>query len=463
MGKEKIFVSEKLGSTIRKTRKKLRKTQESVANDICEDYGIKISATYISDIERGVEHFNKEKLEIVCTYFDINMDDINEQPTLNQSEFSTIEYLKVIEVQMSDSPEVAMEALRQYEQTFKYINGSDSPIIRLYASYLRGRFASLRHKQDDAQKYFQQAIHIGENYPDLSETNLLPICYYQMSRLYNYQNRLQEALDYVNKGFSSFNEHGERSYIYYVLSINKASIYMKLKKYSYALSVIENVWDDVRFLTYSDAKLNLYQQRVELLNKLERFEEAIRIALVGLDLARLDGNNDRKFELLSSLGEANARLGDFKTAKKYFQLAQSLEGKITNKSLAITTYCNLGRIYTQSGEVSEAESMLGSAVKLGRELNDYRLCEALVAQGEYYYLRNKRNKARKVLEECLNLSERFDIDSIRDRVLLLLARLTYSSDDNKYVSALLSSLVEKMLGGRDMLFHHDPPDTDILP
>lgn len=460
---EKMFVSEKLGNAIRKARKKMRKTQENISNDLLADYGVQISSTYISDIERGFDHFNKEKLEAVCTYLKIDIDEVNEQPSLNQNEFSIIEHLKIIEVQMSDAPQLALEELRRYEQTYKHVNGAENPIIRLYSSYLRGRYAASRDDQDNAKKYFEQAIYIGENYPDLRETNLLPICYYHISRLYNYQNRLLDALNYVEKGFNSFAEKGERTYIYYVLTINKSSILMKQKRYSEALSVIEDIWNDRRFLMYSDAKLNLYQLRVELLNKMERFEDSIKVALEGLDLARLDDNQDRKFELLSSLGEANARLSDLVTAKKYFQLAQQLEKKIKKKALAITTYCNLGKIYMQSGDHSEAEYMLELAVKKGKELNDYRLCEALVAQGEYYYQRNKKKKALQSLEECLNLSEKFGIDQFNDRVLLLLSRLTFRHEDNKYVSALLSSLIEQTLeGDGNMLFRHDPPDTDIL-
>lgn len=459
---EKIFVSGKLGKTIRKARKTRNITQEDLANTLTVEHKLQISSTYISWIERGSDQFNKEKIEAICSYLNVDIDKVNELPTLDVTVDSMVEQLKMLEVEMVSSPDEALEKLRQYEQIHKHI-GTDNEILHLFVHYLRGRYAVLKELSlEQALQHFEQAIFIAQSNPDLKKYNLLAGSCYQISRLYYYGNKLAEALYYIEKGFKTFSETGERTYLYYLLCINKACVWKKQKKHALALSFIEGVSKDQSYLIFSDAKLNLYQLRVELLIELNRFSDSIPIAQEGLDLARLDGNHDRQYDFLSSLGEAHAKLGSLSVAEQYYNLSSKLEDSIKKKFLAITTYTSLGQINMNLGNYPDAEKALEKAVILGEEYkDDYRLCEALVAQGELFHKKGKDKRALTALQKAHTLATKLSIDHVAKKVLILLTEISLRSklpESEQYMQSLLKFLITDISGGNSM-YHSDPPDS----
>ncbi|TCP70372.1 tetratricopeptide repeat protein [Baia soyae] len=276
------------------------------------------------------------------------------------------------------------------------------------------------------------------------------------------QNELHSSLKAIEIGLKSFQSDGERSHLAYMLTIMKASVLEKLDRNAEALQLVEETWENRgNYVWFSNGLLNLIQIRVELLNKMGLYEKAIPIAKEGLTFAKLDSNIDRIFELLSSLGEANAGIGKLQVAKLYYQKANELESKISRKSLAITTYTQLGKVYSRQGEWKMAETNLKHAVKIGDD-DEYRLCKALTALGDLYYRREQYEKAYPVLEQAWKIAQKSTLDESACDILLLLSSVSKhlrSTEYTNYTDTLVDvlTLVRKE-GGKIMTnFVNDPP------
>ncbi|SFX30237.1 Tetratricopeptide repeat-containing protein [Thermoactinomyces sp. DSM 45891] len=454
----KEYVSRELGNLIRVKREGRKWTQEKLA------FEAKFSPASLSRLEKGATNFNAEKVLEVCHILGIDFENVNEKPVVHNIN-SIEEALKIIEAEMQESPKSAMEKLRELEETYKHLN-EDVPVLSLYGAYLKGKFFNANGSPDEARLHFENAIQIGEINPELTHMNLISACYYRLSRIMNKKNFLQKALAFADKGIKSFIQGGGREYTYYLLYIIKASILEKMKEYGLALKIVEKLWHERSYLMFSDCRLNLYQLRVELFNRMGRYSEAIQVALEGLEFARLESNIDRKFELISSLGEAHTRLGNWQTAERYYELAQQLEDKITIKSLIITTYTNLGEIYLQQNDIGNAERILIPLLKainlLEEGQEEYRLCKALVLIGEVYQQQRKYKKALKYLEKSLELCEKLCIDDTQENVLVLLTAIAYRSKHTelgKYIEKLYHMRLRRAdkVGG-EIMFYNEPPE-----
>lgn len=458
MKKERVFISQQLATAIKKARSEQKQSQMEIATEL------EVSPSVISKIEKGSCQDSKERVLQLCQILGIDYDTVSSEQESTTDQIDLVNKMQIIELEMDDNPKEALEELRKYEEQRKFEKGKHDPII-VYSEYLRGKYASKIQNWTDAQEHYELTIRKLEQFPELEQTNLATAAYSALGRIMNQLNHFQQALSYIDQGFDVFLPQGERSYLYYLLTFNKANVLEKLNRDAEALKIIEDIWEHKEYLHFADERLNMYQIRVEILNKQGRYEEAIPLALEGLDLARLDRNNDREFELLSSLGEAYAKKGNLPTAKLYYQTASKLEKKIRKKYLAITTYTQLGKIHLQQGEYDLAEETLLQAIQLGRtKKDDYRNCKALLALGECYYLQQRIKKALRTLEQAYELSQKLSLDELSHDVLLLLAEISFRSKLSgyeKYINLLLRALVKsRKEGGFEgmFLFDSDPPE-----
>lgn len=378
-------------------------------------------------------------------------------------EFGMEEMVQLIELKLQHNPLEAQEQFRQYVAYQQYLKKGKVPELAVYKAYLKARFAQVQEHHIESIDLYRLAIHEMNQCPEMLHTNILCASYYGISKNLHRLNRLNEALKEIENGLNTFQPNGLRTHFYYLLYINQASILEKRNEDYAALQLIESIWNHQEYLNFSDARLNLYQIRVELLNKLKDYTEAIRFAQEGLMIARLDQNVDRQFELLSSLGEAYAGLGSLQKAIGYFQEACELEEKIKRKSLAITTYTQQGRIYLQQKKYEKAEKYVRHAVEMGTQ-DEYRLCKALDLLGEIFYEQKKYDQAHPILQRAWLLSQKLELDDLAYRTLVLLANISrdlQSSGYMEYMDALLHLLTTRRnQGGEHMVrtLENDPPD-----
>ncbi|WP_044641173.1 helix-turn-helix domain-containing protein [Risungbinella massiliensis] len=453
---KKEYVSGSLGQAIKDARKKLRLSQIDLANEL------EIGSSTVSIMERAYKQVSSEHLQKVCSFLGIDQEKYAEELDYEVTELDVFRRVQIIELEMEENPATALEELRRYEEQRKFLVGKED-LMSAFSHYLRGKIADKQRFPEEALSHFELAIRFAQVVPELQSSNMIAACYYLISRIYHRQNKLKKALAINQKGFDTFDPQGQHSYLYYTLYVHKASILEKLNQDTDALKVIEGIWDHKEFLQFSDLRLNMYQIRVEILVKLGRYHEAIQIAEEGLDLARLERNEDRKFELLSSLGEAHARLGDLNTAEVYYQFASKLEPKIRDKHLAITTYTQLGKIYIQQGNLTKAEGFLQTAVQVGEHQDNFRLCRAMLTLGECYFRQKKVKKATNILERSLHLCRKLGLDDEVRAHLVLLTEIAFrskSSGYENYLDSLLNELLKNLQqGGTGMFaFVNEPPD-----
>jgi tetratricopeptide (TPR) repeat protein len=418
MGKNNhIFVSAELGEVFKEERKKKRLSQLDLSVEI------DLHNTIISKIERGVYKANKDHLEKLCKYYGFNLDKLSNRYVVETVLTDKLDIdLKLLAIEYDldlIDREQGIEELRQLEEYSKF-NEIKENLLVLFPYYLRGKYYENKRKWNTALEQYGTVVQtINSSMEDTDEDNLKSACYNGMVRVYLHLNDLANALTYVNYGIESFNPENKRHHIQYNLWINKAIILEKLNRDMEALSLVEEVCEQGNNIRSDDAWLNLLLIRIELLNKLGRYDEAIHFSQEGLFLARVDELYDHAFDLWSSLGESYYQKGSMNNAELCYQSALKLENKIKRKYLAIKTHTHLGSVYCEFGELKRGHLVLKKAVKLAREFKDAQgLVKALIALSHCLVMQNKDLDAYKHLKEARELAMEFDFENLMFDILL---------------------------------------------
>jgi tetratricopeptide (TPR) repeat protein len=412
-----IFVSAELGEKFRNARKKEKMSQLDLSAEV------DVHNTIISKIEKGFYKANRNQLEKLCGFFGFNLDELTKRYAINtlltdsldvNLQLLAIEY----DIDLLDQ-EQGVEQLRQLEEYSKY-SGISENALTLFPYYLKGKYYEKKRKWNTALEQYGIVIQtINSSVEDIDEDNLKSACFNGMARVYLCLNELAEALIYANKGIDEFRPENKRHHIQYNLYINKAIILEKLNRDMEALALVEDVCEHGNLIRSDDAWLNLLLIRIELLNKLGRYDEAIHFALEGLFLARVDEMLDHAFDLWSSLGESYFQKGLMANAELCYTSALKLEDKIKWKPLAIKTHTHLGSIYCEIGKPKKGQKILEKAVKLAREYKDaLQLAKSLNALSQCFVMQNQDLEAYKLLEEAKDLAKKYNFDKLMFDILL---------------------------------------------
>lgn len=278
-----------------------------------------------------------------------------------------------------------------------------------------------------------------------------------MARVYFRRNDLANALTYVNNGIDSFRPEYKRHHIQYNLWINKAIVLEKLNRDMEALSLVEDVCVQGNNIRSDDAWLNLLLIRIELLNKLGRYDEAISFAQEGLFLARVDELYDHAFDLWSSLGESYYQKGLMINAELCYKSALKLESKIKKKYLSIKTHTHLGSVYCEFGKLKKGQSILEKAVKLAREYKDgQRLIKALIALSQCLVMQNNDLDAYKNLEEAREHATKYSFEELMFDILLNMSDICKRQNlpDYQKITDEFQEISVYLVKGRKALMKH---------
>ncbi|WP_168188676.1 helix-turn-helix domain-containing protein [Thermoflavimicrobium daqui] len=418
--KESIFVSLKLGELIKKARKGKGFRQEDLADDL-------ISTATISNIERGAYTVSKSKLEHVCSKLELDLENIN---LPEKEEFSEREMQFLLIMLEQDIDACNLEHAWKSLQNFSI--ASDHP-LQAWFYYLKGKYYFKKNVWNQASVCFSKGIQVIDNFPEVIYSNISAACYNELSRIAYYQNDIEQALNYVNTGIEIFVQSGERVYLEYQLLVNKVIYLKNQKRIEEALRTLHLMWNEMDKIKSTEVLLNMYELHAELLNKTERYEEATTYALAGMELARIEGNHERLFDLWTVLGSSYIYLEQWNKAEQCLQSALRLKERIKKEYLLISTYTQLGKLYSTTGKVRVAIHTLEEAVRLGKQTNDaFRLCEALEVLGDCYLRKDKNKKAKKSYEEALYIAEQHALKVQARNILLKLACCCQKSDPENY-------------------------------
>ncbi|SFX64726.1 Transcriptional regulator, contains XRE-family HTH domain [Thermoactinomyces sp. DSM 45891] len=458
MGKNtnSIFVTAELGEMFKNERRVRKLSQLELSDEIG------LANSTISKIEKGVCKTNKSYLEKLCSYYGLSIDELlvhyTTQPVIDKAD--TLLQLMAIEydIDLTDLDQ-GMEELRQMEEYSKLDGVLEEYSLVPFPCYLKGKFYEKKRKWSSALEQYGTAVQlISSSMRNADEENLKSACLNGMARVCLRRNNLDEALSYVNNGIEAFNPDGKRHHIQYNLWINKAIILERLNRDVEALLLVESVCEKgSTSIRSSDAWLNLLLIRIELLNKLGRYDEAIHYVQEGLFLARVDGLYDHAFDLWSSLGESYAQKGLMVNAELCYQSALKLEGRIKRKHLAIKTHTHLGIVYCECGKLKLGQSTLVKAVKLAREYKDVqRLVKALVSLSQSLVMLNKDMDAYKHLEEARTIAKEYKFETLLFDILLNMSDICKRwklADYQEITEEFQEISVHLLKGGRTLMLH----------
>jgi tetratricopeptide (TPR) repeat protein len=275
---------------------------------------------------------------------------------------------------------------------------------------------------------------IFDQFPSLKNTNIKAVCYHGISRIYERQNHLDQALGAVQLGGKFFVEIDDRSYVKYNLLLSKSIYLEKLNQNEEAFRITKQLRENRTNLASSEAKTNLAQLQATLYNKFGLYEQAIYYAEEGLLLARLDKQFDRSLELWTTKGESYRKKGEFANAKQCLKTALKLKEKINHSPLAIDTYTQLGLLYLELNDIQKSLETLKQAVILGEETTDnLRLMNALIALGDCYLQQEQLNKAHRQYENALSIAKTHSYNQHEWDILMKLAATCKQSNPEHYL------------------------------
>ncbi|SEN07514.1 helix-turn-helix domain-containing protein [Lihuaxuella thermophila] len=384
-----------IGELLRKKRKELGLRLEDLADE-------QISPSTISNIERGMPHVNSEKVNYLSNKLGINLDEL---PELLDEEKQKLREIKLKLTYIENVIDLVSN-----EKCFANLKRLNLPHNHLYAStvqYLKGKYYMNKQKWNKAQNHFLEAIRLEDQSPELNKSNIKAASLNELARAYYFENRLEEALEYTEDGIKCFVENGERKYVKYILLVSKAVYLEKLDRIDEAQSTLQMLWEEREEIASLEVILNMYELKAAILKKLKSFDEAIRAAKEGIDIARINKVHNRSVELLITLGGIYMETGDLEAAEKSFVAALCIKEKLDKEYLLIPAYTQIGMVYLEQNKLEEALEHIKEAVKIGEKANDaLRYSPALIALGDYHQKNGDPKEAIRYYQKALDLARK---------------------------------------------------------
>lgn len=439
-----------LGRFITNRRKELGKKQSNLADE-------QISVAYISGMENGRFQPTKGKLAHLCSKLDLTTNELENLLKMQEREIESSNekiLLELLAIEHNMDSEHVEEGYRELKEIEKNIP-KHHPLMVLVL-YLKGRYFAEKGKWKQAIAQYSHSIQKLHLHEKLKESNIEAACYCSLSRISNFLGNVQQALHYTKKGLQTFVPHGERTYVEHYLLIGQVIYLTSINRIEEANQVMDNLWKQVDLIKSSQVLLNMYEMKAYLLNKTQKYLEAISVGIQGLELARLDGAYERQFELWTTLGTSFIKTNKLEEAKRCFQSADKLTKKVKNEYLFIRTKTQLGLLHLRENNYELATSTLEEAVRLGKKTNDYhRLCEASIALGDCYLRQKKHEQAQKSYELGLQLTRELSLNEQETTVLLRLSKCTEKLDRKLYdfyTSQFIELSVKSTIGGDTFMF-----------
>jgi tetratricopeptide (TPR) repeat protein len=207
------------------------------------------------------------------------------------------------------------------------------------------------------------------------------------------------------------------------------------------MKVIEDVWSQIEQMD-SIAALFLRETMVNILRKIKMYDEAIKVALEGIEKARLNQHIDRLFDLWSSLGSVYWAKGDWSCAESCFQTALKLGRYVRSKNVLVTTYTKLGLLYMHQDLLEKAHDALFTAIRLSDQSSDATSSTAAcLVMGDYQLKRGNTEEAARFFSQSLDISRQYQNKFLQQKALFRLAKLARNKNQEDFL-ILLENMYE---------------------
>lgn len=418
--KEYIYVSSELGKRIREVRKQKKFRQEDLADDL-------ISTGTISKIECGAHQIGKGKLKHLCNKLEIKLDDleINDTDEPQQKINDMILFMGTDMIGLIDLEE-------GWKELRKWKFPKDDPLT-CYTYYLKARYYETKRNLRYATLNYQQCIDSLRNHTEMHITNLMAACYNALARIHYFESDYENAIIFSDLALDSFFLEGQRQHIRHMILVSKAIYLERLDRIAEAYMIVEQLWEERKDIDNTETLLNVYELRATLFNRMEKYDQSIECALVGIEKAKYNFAFDRLCELWTVLGDSLSKKGMMLDAEYAFTCALRLENRVRHKYTIISNNTKLGLLYLKMNKFRLAEEMLEKAVSLGKETEDVsHYIDALIAYGNCFYTQNKFKKAIQQWEKAQKLAEERSLVRQERIVLMKLANCCIQNDQKKY-------------------------------
>lgn len=430
-----------IGEVIRKVRKERGLKLEDVADE-------NISVATISNIERGVPHVKTDKVMYLLGKLNIKLEEVPSIIMGQKEEMKSlkIRLLGVESLFANDKFDEAMAILDSLDL-------NDTHPLADYFFYLKGKCLIKARKLKRAERNLYKAIQIASRKDDKS--NIEAASFSELSMVCFIESDLEKAVDFIESGIDAFRAEGERTFVWWILHLNKALFLKKLGKLNESLSVVLEVWDAIDTIDESDTVLILYWLRAELLRRMGQLAEAEKYALEGIDIARRNGDFNQLFELWIVLGSIFINCKKWDDAEFALEQALTLQGPLEIRY--ITAHTHMGKLFILQQKWEEALSHLKKAVFLGEKHNHVsQLVQALQYLGKYYKEKNEMDLAVQQYQKASELSKKHGLKKQEYLSLFRLAECWAGRDEKEFQMAMVNMFdVQKRLATEEALPFED--------
>lgn len=439
------------GQFIRSFREKKGLKQGELVDDT-------LTQSDLSKIENGKSGVSTTKIKYLLSLLQISTDQLDHyrletaeptKPPAND-EYLSLKLASIETIIALVGPDPALAELRHLEPV---------GFQQVIADYLKGKSYYFKQNWNRAHKHLFDAIQLLDSkYSDQTSTNYKAACYHFLSGIEYAQNRFSEALHYSKQAYSFFEPDGERIYLKHLILVSQAIYLQKMDRLEDALNLLDEmkVCKNTQHSLTADipsteAVLNMLDLQARIQNKWKMNSIAIKKALQGIELARVDKMYNRSAELWTTLGKAYRAQNKLDMAKCCFLTALQLKEKITAEYLLAYVYCQLAMLYTKQNEFALAEQNFSEAIRYSRQTNDpLQETEARMNLGQCYLQQGKNKKAHQQLERALKLATLHGLDEQKDELLLLIGNYLHEQNDpqyKQYMEDYFFSRVSHTLGG----------------
>ncbi|WP_149453820.1 helix-turn-helix domain-containing protein [Pasteuria penetrans] len=392
-----------IGKFIRKKRKERSLRLEDLSDE-------QISTATISNIERGIPHVNQEKVTYLMKKMGIKMSDI---PQLLEQDTENMESVQLRIIAMETM--ISTGNISQAQAALsRYYDGGFLP-CEAVVHLLRGCCYVFMKEFRKAEREFGESIRLSSQDPLSGKINLEAMCYNYLARCHEQQEDWNAALSYVERGLQVFKK-GDNQYdqIIHELKLGKVLYLKQLGRMDESFRVLDELWCNMSSIQNQELVLHMHAMRSELFSTLKLFNDAIRCAREGIQLAIRGGHSEETFRLWTILGKTYLgmnRLGDAETC---FEFARDFSDRILESEQVVRIHIDLGDLYILQGKWDSARSSLKISLELSRKFGDSRSAHhALLSMGRLMeqmkrtsdaiqYFRDSVEVARKAeLYDCL--------------------------------------------------------------
>jgi tetratricopeptide (TPR) repeat protein len=387
-----------IGKYIRKIRKEKGLRLEDLADE-------QISTATISNIERGVPHVNKEKVLYLLEKLGIDLREIPELLLKDNENFESVQ-LKLL---AAESLLKIGELEKAYEYLLDISEDSTKDTYHSLISSLRGRYYLQAKEYRKAERELIESNRLFHQEASQLECNLEALNYFYLAQCRDAQNDLNHALHYIDKGLEVYQaDREDPDQILYQLMIYRVIYLNKLSRTAEALKRLEEIWEHLPKIRKMELLLTAYRIKADLFRRMKLYQDAIRFAREGIQLAANTMYYDQMFCLWTILGSVYIELSNLTDAETCFSFVLELKDRVSDQAELIDAYCALGNLYLHQGKLDDAKQALTHAIEIGEKFHDaFKLCKALIIMGKLMKTIYQYKEAIPYFEQAVELADAY--------------------------------------------------------